>query len=476
MIKGAGDLASGIALRLHRCGFRVMMTEIAVPTTVRRTVAFSPAVYLGKTMVEDVEGVLCETMEVAEQTLNSGKIAVLVDEQADIIRRWRPDVVVDSILAKKNLGTKITDAPTVIGVGPGFTAGVDCHCVVETKRGHYLGRCIWDGAAIPNSGVPGLIGGYGIERLIRATADGSFRGAVAIGDTVKAGDVVGYVETGSGISRVPIQAQIDGVVRGILQDGVPVKRGMKSGDVDPRCEVKHCFTVSDKASSIGGGVLEAILRHKMMRQQEAEPLCGRSTALVLLAAGDSRRFQGNKLLAQVEGKPMYRHIVDEIAALPAETFTQKIVVSQYPTILDALYAEGYDAVENQESSLGISHSIHLALGTLKPSITSVCFAVCDQPWLKGETIKGLLDGWQSSKKGMGCLFCHGEYGNPGVFSSEYFPELKALSGDVGGRRIMKHYPEDLYCFEVEHEREMTDLDYEITDGCTGISCEKHNKL
>lgn len=274
LIKGAGDLASGIALRLFRSGFDVVMTEIAVPTTVRRTVAFSPAVYLGKTVVEDVEGILCDSMEVVNSVLKERKIAVVVDEQAEICGKYKPDVVVDAILAKRNLGTKITDADTVIGVGPGFTAGVDCHLVVETKRGHYLGRCIWEGTAIPNTGVPGIIGGYGLERLIRATADGVFYGAVEIGAVVKAGDVVGYVkpegcdgESGANAvsgadGRIPVLAQIDGVVRGLLQDGVPVTKGMKSGDVDPRCEVKHCFTVSDKASAIGGGVLEGILSHQ----------------------------------------------------------------------------------------------------------------------------------------------------------------------------------------------------------------------
>ena len=258
LIKGAGDLASGIALRLFRSGFDVVMTEIAVPTTVRRTVAFSPAVYLGKTMVEDVEGICCDSIEVVNDALKKRKIAVIVDENADIRTKLKPDVVVDAILAKKNLGTKITDAEVVIGVGPGFTAGVDCHLVVETKRGHYLGRCIREGGAIPNTGVPGIIGGYGLERLIRASADGVFYGKVEIGDTVKAGAVVGYVKTDDG-RQIPVTAQIDGVVRGLLQDGVPVTKDMKSGDVDPRCEEKHCFTVSDKASAIGGGVLEGIL-------------------------------------------------------------------------------------------------------------------------------------------------------------------------------------------------------------------------
>ena len=264
LIRGAGDLASGIALRLHRSGFAVAMTEIPVPTTVRRTVAFSPAVYLGSAQVEDVTGTLCHSVQELEELVEEGKIPVLADEKADMGLAWKPDVVVDAILAKKNLGTRLTDAKTVIGVGPGFTAGVDCHCVVETKRGHYLGRCIWQGSAIPNTGVPGLIGGYGTERLLRAPADGIFRGAVEIGDQVEAGQVVGFVESGdiaiAGV--IPVTARISGVVRGLLQDGVPVSAGMKAGDVDPRCERNHCFTVSDKASAIGGGVLEAILGHE----------------------------------------------------------------------------------------------------------------------------------------------------------------------------------------------------------------------
>ena len=164
LIKGSGDLASGIALRLHRAGFRILMTDIAVPTTVRRTVAFSPAVYQGRMQVEDVTGVLCDSVKVAETEIQKGNIAIMVDEKAECIHEFQPDVVVDAILAKRNLGTKITDAPFVVGVGPGFTAGEDCHCVVETKRGHYLGRCIWKGSAIPNTGIPGLIGGYGLER------------------------------------------------------------------------------------------------------------------------------------------------------------------------------------------------------------------------------------------------------------------------------------------------------------------------
>ena len=252
-IRGAGDLATGIALRLYRSGFDIVMSDIAVPTTVRRTVAFSPAVYEGEASVEGITGKFCENISMIDTVMESGCIPVVVDPSGEIMKEYKPDVIVDAIIAKTNIGTKITDADIVIGVGPGFEAGVDCHAVVETKRGHNLGRVIWSGSAYPNTGVPGTIGGYTVERIIRATADGVFRAKVNIGDYVKAGDLFAYCD------ETPVYANIDGIVRGLLQDGVKVKTGMKSGDVDPRAEKEYCFTVSDKASAIGGGVLEAIL-------------------------------------------------------------------------------------------------------------------------------------------------------------------------------------------------------------------------
>jgi len=254
LIKGAGDLASGIACRLHECGFKIVMTDLEVPTAVRRTVSFSRAIYEGRARVENSMARLCDCPEEIVQTLKEGDIAVIVDPEARIREYYRPDVVVDAIIAKKNMGTKITDAAVVIGVGPGFVAGSDCHCVIETKRGHYLGSCIYEGSAIPNTGVPGDIGGYTTERILRAPADGIFSPAVEIGSQVCKGDICGYV------NGVPMRSLIPGVVRGLLQDGVTVTKGMKSGDVDPRCAPEHCQTVSDKARAIGGGVLEAILK------------------------------------------------------------------------------------------------------------------------------------------------------------------------------------------------------------------------
>ncbi|SFD30924.1 selenium-dependent molybdenum cofactor biosynthesis protein YqeB [Clostridium uliginosum] len=253
LIKGAGDLATGVANRLKKCGFNIVMTEISEPTTVRRTVAFSQAVYDKEVEAEGITAVLASKKEDINRILKDGNIAVIVDEEAKIIDEIKPDIIIDAILAKKNLGTYIEDAKIVIALGPGFTAGVDCHCVVETKRGHYLGKPIYSGSAIPNTGVPGDVGGYTKERIIRATNDGKILPISKIGDYVEKGDIVAYV------NETPIFAEINGIVRGMLQKNINVFKGMKSGDIDPRCEKNHCFTISDKARSIGGGVLEAIL-------------------------------------------------------------------------------------------------------------------------------------------------------------------------------------------------------------------------
>lgn len=253
LIRGAGDLATGVAHRLKKCGFDIVMTEISQPTTVRRTVAFSQAVYDKEVEVEGIKAILAYEKNDIYNIIKNRDIPVIVDENAQIIEDIKPDVVIDAIIAKKNLGTSINDANIVIGLGPGFEAGIDCHCVVETQRGHYLGKAIYDGSAIPNTGVPGNIGGYTNERIIRAGNNGKIMPVSKIGDYVEKGDIVAYV------NKIPIFAQINGIVRGMLQEGLEVYKGMKSGDIDPRCEKNHCFTISDKARSIAGGVLEAIL-------------------------------------------------------------------------------------------------------------------------------------------------------------------------------------------------------------------------
>lgn len=253
LIKGAGDIATGIAVRLKNAGMQVVMTEIAIPTTVRRSVAFSRAVYEGSAVVENITAKLVLDFAQIPAVLQQDEIPVLIDPRCEVLKSIHFDAVVDSILAKKNLSTDPTQALVVIGVGPGFSVPQDCHCVIETQRGHDLGRCIYQGCAAKNTGIPGEIGGYTVERLLRAPCDGIFHPILAIGDIVKAGQTVALVDD------QPVTAQIDGIVRGLLQDNVPVKSGMKSGDIDPRGCYEHCFTVSDKARAVGGGVLEAIL-------------------------------------------------------------------------------------------------------------------------------------------------------------------------------------------------------------------------
>lgn len=253
LIKGAGDLATGVAVRLYHSGFLVVMTDLPQPTAVRRTVAFSQAVYDGTAEVEGLTARRVSGVGGVQEALDAGEIPVLVDPTAGILGELFFDVLVDAILAKKNTGTHMTDAPIVLALGPGFTAGADCHGVVETMRGHDLGRLITEGSAIPNTGVPGDVGGFTAERIIRAPADGPFEPLAAIGDRVELGQPVARV--GDAVAA----AGLTGIVRGMLPEGLSVFRGMKAGDIDPRCARSHCFTVSDKARAIGGGVLEGIL-------------------------------------------------------------------------------------------------------------------------------------------------------------------------------------------------------------------------
>mgnify|MGYP002679031182 CR=1 FL=1 len=252
LIRGAGDIATGIALRLYRARMQVIMTDLPKPTAIRRTVCFSQAIVYGETTVEGVRAVYAES-DAAAEIAAQGNIPVLADPDCACRTALRPDALVDAILAKRNLGTKITDAPIVVGIGPGFTAGEDCRAVVETMRGHTLGRVIYEGSALPNTNIPGLIGGYAGERVLRAPDDGIFHTVLDIGAQVKSGDVAGEV------NGKPMVCTIDGVLRGLLADGTPVHKGMKSGDVDPRCKEEYCYTASDKALAVGGGVLEALL-------------------------------------------------------------------------------------------------------------------------------------------------------------------------------------------------------------------------
>ncbi len=253
LIKGGGEMASGVALRLVRSGFRVCITEIPEPLAVRRGVSFCEAIFAGKKEIEGLVGKLVSGREEILRSWESGEAPVLIDPGCAIRKILSPDVVVDAILAKRNTGTALSDAPLVIGLGPGFRAGRDVHFVIETNRGHHLGRVIEEGEAEADTGIPGDIGGYTWERVLRAPVGGRFRGKKQIGDRIEEGEIVAEVE------GVPLKASISGVLRGILHDGLQVVPNMKVADVDPRALRENCLTVSDKARAIAGGVLEAIL-------------------------------------------------------------------------------------------------------------------------------------------------------------------------------------------------------------------------
>ena len=254
LIRGAGEMASGVAHRLHQSHFKVCMLEIPRPIAVRREVSFCEAIYEGEKEVEGVRSKFISKPEEIHSVWQAGKIPILVDPDGEKTRRFlKSDVLVDAIMAKKNLGTHIKKAPLVIGLGPGFYAGKDVHIVIETNRGHDLGRVILKGTAEPDTGIPGNIGGYTVERVLRTMKKGVFHPQKRIGDRVNKGSVVAVVED------YPVMAKISGVVRGLVREGVEAKKGMKVGDIDPRGKKEFCFTISDKARAIGGGVLEAIL-------------------------------------------------------------------------------------------------------------------------------------------------------------------------------------------------------------------------
>lgn len=269
VVRGAGDLATGTIHRLKKAGFRMLVLEAEHPAAIRRQVALSEAVYAGSARVEDVEAVRMDVdlaekknrKELLEPEMEriwkKDGVPVLVDPAGLSIAALRPAVVVDAILAKKNLGTTKEMAPLVIALGPGFTAGEDVDVVIETKRGHNLGRVIRSGSAVPNTGIPGIIGGYGKERVMHAQAEGILRNAASIGDIVEARAVIAEIETENG--TVPVEASLSGLLRGLIRDGYPVTKGFKIADIDPRKEeLQNCFTISDKARCIAGSVLEVI--------------------------------------------------------------------------------------------------------------------------------------------------------------------------------------------------------------------------
>ena len=266
--RGGGDLATGIVHRLHRAGFRVLVLETDHPAAIRRQVSFCEAVYEGKATVEGVTAQRIDSVSEMEEVFAGGCVPLLVDPKGEAVAELHPDVVVDAIIAKKNLGTTKEMAPLVIGVGPGFTAGVDVDLVIESMRGHNLARILETGSALANTGIPGNIGGYTKERVIHAAAEGYMKNLHQIGDVVQKGEEIARIYeqmSTDGIFSgkfVSVEATIPGVLRGLIREGYHFQKGFKIADIDPReGELKNCFTISDKARSIGGSVLEAVCHH-----------------------------------------------------------------------------------------------------------------------------------------------------------------------------------------------------------------------
>jgi xanthine dehydrogenase accessory factor len=257
VVRGGGDIASGTIHKLSSCGYNVLVLEAESPSAIRRAVSFCEAVYEGTATVEGVTARLAGTPGEIRRCWADGEIPVAVDPDGNLIKEFRPLAVVDAVMAKKNLGTNRSMAPITIGLGPGFTAGADVDVVIETLRGHSLGKLIFEGSAAPNTGVPGDIAGHSADRVIHSPADGTIENSASIGDSVKKGDVIARV------SGTEVRASIDGVLRGLIRDRSEVLKGMKIADIDPRIgERQNCFTISEKARNIAGGVLEAILHLK----------------------------------------------------------------------------------------------------------------------------------------------------------------------------------------------------------------------
>ncbi|WP_295787451.1 selenium-dependent molybdenum cofactor biosynthesis protein YqeB [uncultured Veillonella sp.] len=275
LVRGGGDIASGCIYRLRRAGYAVIVNEVAIPTMIRRKVSYGNAVHQGEMALERFVArhvSLTEALRMFD--VGSSEIPVVTESYEAVLEAVEPAIVVDAILAKKNLGTKNDDAPLVIGCGPGFTAGYDVDVVIETMRGHSLGRCIYEGSAIPNTGEPGNVGGFTKERVIHSPADGLFTARRHIGETVEAGETIGSVDD------VPVVAKIPGILHGVLKTGLMVTKGFKLADIDARCEEQHCYSISDKSLAVGGGVLEAVsafMYEESLKLSPFKPFAGRRT-------------------------------------------------------------------------------------------------------------------------------------------------------------------------------------------------------
>lgn len=259
LLRGGGDLASGIAIRLARIGIPPVITELPQPMAVRRLVSFCQAIFDGEIKIEEVTAKLCKNPQEINTALSAGIIPVIVDPPADYRLEFKPDVIIDCRMTKQRPDLKIDAAPFIIGIGPGFVVGENCHAAVESKRGHYLGRVFWAGATEADTGEPESVASHQSDRVLRAPDDGLFITHVEIGQLVKAGQTIAEV------NGIPIKAVFDGFLRGLLHDRLMVTKGVKVGDIDPRLDGTACYLVSDKALAIGGGVLEALLARPKIR-------------------------------------------------------------------------------------------------------------------------------------------------------------------------------------------------------------------
>ncbi len=256
LIRGGGDLASGVALRLFKSGMQVVIAELPEPLTVRRSVSFAEAVYGNRVKVEDIEGILVSSLSEVLGVIENGAVPVVIDPQATLLQILKPQVLVDGRMIKQPPETAMNSARLVIGLGPGFTASQDCHAVIETQRGHYMGRVIWQGQAEQDTGTPETVLNFRGERVLRSPIDGVFHSLVKIGDLIQTGQVLGEV------NQAQLKAPFRGLLRGLIHDGLQVTAGMKIGDLDPRGDERLTRYVSDKSLAVGGGVLEAILATK----------------------------------------------------------------------------------------------------------------------------------------------------------------------------------------------------------------------
>lgn len=435
LVKGAGSIGTAIAWRLKVSGFDVLMTEVAVPTTIRRTVSFSRAVYEERAKVEGLEAVHVRTYEEIEAAIAADQIPVLVDSRAAIRDQFNPDIVVDAVMTDEDRGTRIDDAGFVVGIGHGFTAGENCHCVVETAKGHFLGRVIYDGTVKDDPEADDA----NDVRIVRSVAEGEFVPVRHIGDKVNEGDVVGRS------ADREVLAGVSGIIRGLLQKGAHVYAGMKSGEIDPDGAIEYCYTMSDRSRAVAGGVLEAV--HRYVRRRV-------SIGIILLAAGEGKRFGSNKLLAKLDGKPLYKYSLEAAIATGCEC----TIVTGYDEIAKDASAKGVKVVRNDDPEAGIAQSLTMGLEAMKGK-NALIFTVCDQPGVTTDTYYRLIAAYATGTKGLSCMG-QGQnlLGNPCIFGRKYYKELMTLTGDTGGKKIIMRHTDDLSVVAALEE-ELKDIDY-----------------